>query len=54
MEILIKKGKFYYPEAEIHQKFKENYIYYFCLYYIILELNKEYDKIIDNLKIQKF
>ncbi len=54
MEILIKTGNFYYLKAEIHQKFEENEIDYFYLYYIILELNKEYNKIIEYLKIQKF
>ncbi len=54
IEFLIKTGGFYYLEAEIQQKFKEKKIDYFYLFCIILELNKEYKKIIDSLKIFKF
>jgi len=54
MELLIKSGGYYYLEAEIHQKLKENEIDYLYLYCVILELIREYNLIFDYLKILKF
>jgi len=54
MELLIKTGGYYYLEAEIHPKFKENEIDYLYFYCVILELIREYNTIFDYLKIFKF